>query len=54
MLFAPRLSAQTSAPALYERGRTYMMAEDWYAASESMLECLRINPAYSDAVSALA
>lgn len=31
-----------------------MMEEDWYTATESFLECLRLNPAHSDAASALA
>jgi len=43
-----------SAPALYERGITYMVAEDWYAASESLIECLRVNPAHAQATAALA
>ncbi|MCL2472572.1 MAG: tetratricopeptide repeat protein, partial [Treponema sp.] len=49
-----QLSAQTTAPALYEKGRSSMAAEDWYAASESFLECLRINPAHAEATAALA
>ena len=49
-----RLYAQTGAPALYERGRTYMQAENWYAAAESLIECLRVNPAHADAAAALA
>ena len=48
------LSAQSGAPALYERGRSFIMAEDWYSAAESFIECLRHNPAHSDATAALA
>ena len=48
------ISAQTGVPALYQQGMANMAAEDWYAAAESFLECVRINPNYSDAVSALA
>jgi len=44
----------TSAAALYERGRSYMIAEDWYSATETFLDCLRINQAHADATSALA
>ena len=43
-----------SASALYERGLTYMVAEDWYSASESLLESLRVNPAHAQATAALA
>ena len=53
-LLGVRLFAQTSAPALYEQGRSFMEAEDWYAAAESFIECLRINPAHADATAALA
>ena len=48
------LSAQTSAPALYERGRAAMQAEDWYSATEALIECLRLSPAHADATAALA
>jgi tetratricopeptide (TPR) repeat protein len=47
-------SQAPSAPALYEQGITYMVAEDWYAASESLIECLRVNPAHAQATAALA
>jgi len=51
----PRLFAQVpSAPALYERGITYMVTEDWYSASEALIECLRVNPAHAQATAALA
>ena len=50
------LSAQAgqSAPALYEKGRVSMLDEDWFAAAEFFIDCLRLNPAHSDAVAALA
>ena len=57
LFFSPlntRLSAQTGAPALYEKGRAYALTEDWYAASESFIECLRFNPAHAEATAALA
>jgi len=40
--------------ALYQQGRSFMMAEDWYAAVESFLEVLRINQAHAGAAAALA
>jgi len=48
------LSAQTSAPALYERGRLSMLDEDWFTAAEFFIDCLRMNPAHAEAVSSLA
>ncbi|MDR2258483.1 MAG: tetratricopeptide repeat protein, partial [Treponema sp.] len=51
-----RLEAQ-AAPGTayyYNQGRTSMAAEDWYAAAESFLEALRINPAHAEANAALA
>ena len=47
-----RLFAQ--APALYEQGRSYALLENWYAASESFIECLRLSPAHAEATAALA
>ena len=49
-----RLSAQANIRALYDQGRSSMMMEDWYAAAESFIECLRINPAHAEATAALA
>ena len=43
-----------SAPALYQKGKTAMAAEDWYSAAESLIECLRLNPAHAEAAEALA
>ena len=57
LAFSPKgfqLFAQTDAPALYEQGRTFMGAEDWYSAAESFIECLRLNPAHAEATAALA
>jgi len=50
------LSAQTgpSASAHYEQGSSFMIAENWYAAAESFIESLRLNPAHADATAALA
>jgi tetratricopeptide (TPR) repeat protein len=38
----------------YERGRSSMLEEDWYEASESLMESLRLNPAHAEAHAALA
>ncbi|MDR1373465.1 MAG: tetratricopeptide repeat protein [Treponema sp.] len=38
----------------YNEGRSAMVAEDWYAAAESFIEALRINPAHAEAAAALA
>ena len=54
ILSLPHLSAQTGPNALYEQGRSFMLAEDWYSAAESLIECLRLNPAHADAAAALA
>ena len=48
------LFAQSDVSALYERGRESMSKEDWYSAAEFFIDCLRLNPAYADATSALA
>ena len=42
------------ASAYYNEGRDYMIREDWYSAAESLLECLRLNPAHAEASGALA
>jgi tetratricopeptide (TPR) repeat protein len=55
--FSP-LSAQNTGPAqaaaLYEQGRNFMAEEDWYSASEALLDCLRLNPAHAEGTAALA
>ncbi|MDR1904221.1 MAG: tetratricopeptide repeat protein [Treponema sp.] len=43
-----------SAASYYEQGRRNMINEDWYAASEDFLECLRLSPAHAEATDALA
>jgi tetratricopeptide (TPR) repeat protein len=56
-VFGP-LSAQNAgtaqAAALYEQGRNSMAEEDWYSASEALLDCLRLNPAHAEGTAALA
>jgi tetratricopeptide (TPR) repeat protein len=42
------------AAALYERGRSFMADEDWYSASEVLIECLRLNQAHAEGTTALA
>jgi tetratricopeptide (TPR) repeat protein len=56
-----RLEAQTgsaagtaTAAALYEQGRGFMAQEEWYSAAETLLDCLRQNPAHAEGTSALA
>ncbi|MCL2186226.1 MAG: tetratricopeptide repeat protein [Treponema sp.] len=46
-------SANTASQ-LFEQGKNYMADENWYAAVESFLECLRINPAHAQGTAALA
>lgn len=49
------LEAQTpSAQALFREGQAAMLQEDWYAAAEALLECLRANPAHAEGNAALA
>jgi tetratricopeptide (TPR) repeat protein len=38
----------------YERGRSSMLEEDWYGASEALMECLALNSAHAGASAALA
>jgi tetratricopeptide (TPR) repeat protein len=38
----------------YERGRSFMLEEDWYGASEAFMECLALNSAHAGASTALA
>ena len=56
ILFLPaQLNAQSlpSASVHYERGRFYMADENWYAAIESFLEVLRLNPNHAESTAAL-
>jgi tetratricopeptide (TPR) repeat protein len=49
------LEAQSGTPAFYyNQGRSYMAGEDWYSAAESLLECIRLNPAHAEGNAALA
>jgi tetratricopeptide (TPR) repeat protein len=45
---------QTQALSFYNTGRAAMADEDWYSAVEDFLECLKLNPAHSEASRALA
>jgi tetratricopeptide (TPR) repeat protein len=45
---------QNSAAMHFERGRIFMIEENWYSAIESFLECLRLNPAHAEGTAALA
>jgi tetratricopeptide (TPR) repeat protein len=57
---AGRLEAQNAgnniaaAAALYEQARNFMALDDWYSASEALLDCLRLNPAHAEGTAALA
>jgi len=54
-MFSALLNAQSqTAPAQFERGKSYMAEENWYSAVESLLDCLRLNPAHAEATAALA
>ncbi|MDR2133521.1 MAG: tetratricopeptide repeat protein [Treponema sp.] len=56
LLPAAGLAAQSAPGAsdYYERGRSFMDLEDWYSASEALIECLRLNPSHAEASAALA
>jgi tetratricopeptide (TPR) repeat protein len=52
-----RLEAQTghnAAAALYEQAREFMSLEEWYPATEALLDCLRQNSAHAEGTAALA
>jgi tetratricopeptide (TPR) repeat protein len=53
-LFCTSFLGAQSASSHYNQGRVYMVQEDWYSASESLLECLRLSPAHAEATAALA
>jgi tetratricopeptide (TPR) repeat protein len=53
LLWGGVLYAQ-SAASYYNEGRDFMADEDWYSAAESLLECLRLNPAHAEGSAALA
>ncbi|MDR0785507.1 MAG: tetratricopeptide repeat protein [Treponema sp.] len=53
LLIGSPLFAQS--PSLfYEQGRAFMVQEDWYSASEALLESLRLNSSHAEATAALA
>jgi tetratricopeptide (TPR) repeat protein len=59
LLVSPLLSPQSrfpdgSAAFYYGQGREYMAAEDWYSATEALLECLKLSPAHAEAAASLA
>jgi len=59
IIFPVPLASQSAgtaagAAALYEQGRSSMADENWYAAVESFLECIRLNPAHAEGTAALA
>jgi len=56
ILFPISLSAQSAntAAALYERGKNYMADENWYTAIETLMDCIRLNPAHAEGTAALA
>ena len=55
---APFVYGQNNRPSgagsYYDQGRLALLEEDWYAAAESLLECLRLNPAHAEGTAALA
>ena len=54
-LFPVSIEAQVpAAVAHFERGKSHMADENWYSAIESLLECIRINPAHAEGTAALA
>ncbi|MDR3192229.1 MAG: tetratricopeptide repeat protein [Treponema sp.] len=50
----PEAQSPSGADSWYQRGRTAMLEEDWYAAAEAFMECLRLNPAHAEGTFALA
>ncbi|MDR0644991.1 MAG: tetratricopeptide repeat protein [Treponema sp.] len=53
LLISYPLFAQ-SAASFYEQGRAFIIQEDWYSASEALLESLRLNPSHAETTAALA
>ncbi|MDR2247381.1 MAG: tetratricopeptide repeat protein [Treponema sp.] len=53
-LFSQGRLLDGSAAFHYEQGRQYMAAEDWYSATEALLECLKLSPAHAEATASLA
>ncbi|MDR1250102.1 MAG: tetratricopeptide repeat protein [Treponema sp.] len=57
VFFAGSLHAQTPqgrAADYYNLGRSYMIQENWYAAVESLLECVRLNGTHAEGTASLA
>jgi tetratricopeptide (TPR) repeat protein len=54
MVYAQNRAQVQEAAAYYEAGRRAMLQEDWYTAAETLLECLRLNPAHAEGTAALA
>ena len=50
----PRAQSPRDALYYYNRGQGAMLNEDWYAAVEDFLECLKQNPAHAEGAAALA
>ena len=51
---APAQSPPGSAADFYRLGRSFMAQENWYAAAESLLDCVRLNGAHAGGTAALA
>jgi tetratricopeptide (TPR) repeat protein len=51
---AARAQTGRDASYYYNQGQRAMLNEDWYAAVEDLLECLRLNPAHAEGAAALA
>jgi tetratricopeptide (TPR) repeat protein len=51
---AARAQTGRDASYYYNQGQRAMLNEDWYAAVEDLLECLRLNPAHAEGATALA
>jgi tetratricopeptide (TPR) repeat protein len=47
-------SNAAQAAALYEQGQQFMALDEWYSAVETLLDCLRLNPAHAEGTAALA
>ena len=54
LLFWPPCLFAQAGSSYYNEGRSAMLREEWYEATESFLEVLRLNPAHAEAASALA
>ncbi len=50
----PVRAQAVNAVSFYNMGMSYMVEEDWFAAAEALLECLRIHPSHAEAAAALA